>query len=119
MKINRFEDIEAWQLARELASEAYSICRSGELERDYGLKNQLSRAAVSVMANIAEGFGRKTNKDFSHFLYMAKSSAYEVMSHLYVAMDHGANHSHCGAEEEVHKYLDQKSLFLVYGKAFS
>jgi len=86
-KIERFEDIEAWQRARELALEVYTACRSGPLRRDFGLRDQTTRAAVSVMANIAEGFGRRTNKDFANFLYTAKGSAMEVISHLYVALD--------------------------------
>ena len=86
-KIERFEDIEAWQKARELASGVYEICRSGPLRRDFGLRDQITRSAVSVMANIAEGFGRRTNKDFANFLYTAKGSAMEVISHLYVAQD--------------------------------
>ena len=62
-KIERFEDIEAWQKARELASGVYGICRSGPLRRDFGLRDQITRSAVSVMANIAEGFGRRTNNE--------------------------------------------------------
>ena len=86
-KIESFEDIDAWKKARELASGLYRLTRQSELRRDFGLKDQLRRAAVSVMANIAEGFGRKTNKDFANFLYTAKASAMEVVSHLYVALD--------------------------------
>jgi four helix bundle protein len=85
--IERFEDIAAWQHARRLASRVYKTSRQGALRKDFGLRNQICRAAVSVMANIAEGFGRKTDKDFANFLYNAKGSALEVISHIYVALD--------------------------------
>ncbi len=86
-KVERFEEIEAWKGAREMAGKVYEICRSGPLRRDLGLRDQFTRAAVSVMANIAEGFGRRTNKGFAGFLYTTKGSAMEVLSHLYVALD--------------------------------
>lgn len=86
-KFERFEEIEAWKGAREMAGKVYEICRDGPLRRDFGLRDQLTRSAVSVMANIAEGFGRRTNKDFAGFLYTAKGSAMEAISHLYVALD--------------------------------
>jgi len=86
-KIERFEDIEAWMKARKLTGEIYRYTRGGPFGKDFGLRDQIRRSAVSVMANVAEGFGRKTNKDFAHFLYTAKSSAMEVISHLYVALD--------------------------------
>jgi len=86
-KIERFEDIEAWQRARDLTGSIYRCTRDGPIGRDFGLRDQLRRSAVSVMANIAEGFGRKTNKDFASFLYTAKGSAMETVSHLYVALD--------------------------------
>ena len=85
--MKRFEDIDAWQEARRLASEVYRTTNDGPFKRDFGLKDQIRRSAVSVMANIAEGFGRKTNKDFAKFLYTSKSSAMETISHLYVSMD--------------------------------
>ena len=70
-----------------LAGKIYKLTNSGEFKRDFGLKDQIRRAAVSVMANIAEGFGRKTHKDFARFLYTSKASAVEVTSHLYLAFD--------------------------------
>ena len=85
--MNRFEDLDCWKIARELSREIYSLTKSGEFSRDYGLKDQIRRAAVSVMTNIAEGFERSSNKDFARFLYIAKGSAGEVRSLLYVAMD--------------------------------
>lgn len=85
--IKRFEDIRAWQKARELVRDIYGICAKGALKADFGLKNRLCRATVSSMSNIAEGFARRTDKDFAHFLDMAKGSVVEVQSLLYVALD--------------------------------
>lgn len=85
--IERFEDIEAWRDARELVRNVYQITSQGRLERDFGLRDQLRRAAVSTMSNIAEGFERGSNREFIRFLYFAKGSAGEVRSQLYVAVD--------------------------------
>ena len=87
--IKRFEDIEAWQKARELVREIYQSCNSGRLSKDFGLRDQLCRAAVSSMSNVAEGFSRNSDKDFAHFLDIAKGSVLEVQSLLYVALDIG------------------------------
>ena len=87
--ITRFEDIEAWQEARKLSAFVYSITKRGDFSRDFGLKDQVRRSAVSVMSNIAEGFDRGGNKEFIQFLYIAKGSAAEVKSQLYVALDAG------------------------------
>jgi four helix bundle protein len=86
-KIERFEDIKSWQEARKLTGGIYAITRNGSFTRDFALRDQLRRASVSIMANIAEGFGRRSNKEFSNFLNMAHGSAAEVQSHLYVALD--------------------------------
>ena len=83
--IRRFEEILAWQKAKQLVSEIYLVCADGRFSRDSGLKDQICRAAVSSMSNIAEGFGRRSGKDFAHFLDMARGSALEVQSLLYVA----------------------------------
>src|SRR5271155_816102 len=85
--IQRFEEIKAWQKARELVREVYKACASTQLGRDFGLRNQICRAAVSAMSNIAEGFSRKTDKEFAHFLDIARGSCGEVQSLLYVALD--------------------------------
>jgi len=87
MKIARFEDIEAWKEARELVNRVYGVCRVIELKKDYSLSDQIKRAAVSIMANISEGFARKGNKEFVQFLFISKSSAAELQSHSYVALD--------------------------------
>jgi four helix bundle protein len=82
-----FEEIKAWQMARELTAHIYRISAEGKFSKDYGLCDQIRRASVSIMANIAEGNGRKTNKDFADFLVISHGSAAEVQSHLYVALD--------------------------------
>jgi len=82
-----FEEIQVWQKARVLANELYGITGSGAFAKDFGLRDQLRRAGVSTMANIAEGYERGGNKEFLQFLSVAKASAGEVRSHLYVALD--------------------------------
>lgn len=87
MKIERFEDILAWQEARKLTNEIYKLTKEEKLEKDFRLKGQLQAASVSIMSNIAEGFARKTNKEFIQFLFIAKGSSAEVQSLLYVLLD--------------------------------
>ena len=87
MKIERFEDIEAWQLARELARKVYGLTQKPRFSRDYGLKSQIQDAAGSSMHNIAEGFDSETNAEFIRFLRYAKRSCTEVQSELYLAID--------------------------------
>ncbi len=87
MKVARFEDLDAWMVGRELANLIYVYGKTGELSKDYGFKDQLQRAAVSVMNNIAEGFERGSNKDFAKFLFIARGSSGEVRSMLYLALD--------------------------------
>lgn len=87
--IERFEDIRAWQEARILTRDIYHTCESGPFAKDFGLKDQIRRAAVSVMANIAEGFDCSSPKEFARFLEIARRSAVEVQSLLYVALDAG------------------------------
>lgn len=85
--INKFEDIEAWQMARQLCIEVFRITVESDLRNDFSLKDQIKRASGSVMDNIAEGFGRDGNKEFIQFLSFAKGSASEVQSQLYRALD--------------------------------
>ena len=87
MKIEQFEDIEAWQLARELTRKVYRLKKKPEFAKDYGLKRQIQDAAGSSMHNIAEGFDSETNAEFVRFLRYAKRSCTEVQSELYVALD--------------------------------
>jgi len=86
-KIERFEDIEAWKVAREISQQVYSITRSGNFAKDFGLRDQMQRSAVSIMANIAEGFDSGSSREFVRFLGYALRSATELQSHLYVALD--------------------------------
>ena len=85
--IERFEDLEAWKIAREITKDVYRICKNESFSRDYGLRDQICRASVSVMSNIAEGFERDGGKEFVNFLSIAKGSAGEVRSQLYAALD--------------------------------
>ena len=87
MKIDHFEDIEAWQLARELTRTVYRLTKTPEFAKDFGLKRQIQEAAGSSMHNIAEGFDAETNAEFIRFLRYAKRSCTEVQSELYVALD--------------------------------
>ena len=85
----RFEDLVAWQKGRELTRNIYAVTTAENFRRDYGLKDQIRRAAVSVMSNIAEGFERAGKAEFHQFLVIAKGSCAEVRSQLYVALDAG------------------------------
>ena len=83
----KFEDIECWKKARELTRKTYKLSNQALFARDFGLKDQIRRASVSVMSNIAEGFDRSGTAEFIHFLAIAKGSAAEVRCQLYVAAD--------------------------------
>ena len=102
-KIEKFEDIVAWQKARLLTREVYQCTRAGAFARDYGLKDQIQRASVSTMANVAEGFERGGDKEFIQFLSNSKGSCGEVKSHLYVALDQA--------------YITQAGFDQLYGQA--
>ncbi|MBM4294383.1 MAG: four helix bundle protein [Deltaproteobacteria bacterium] len=119
MKIVRFEDIEAWRKARELTKFIYEITAKGDISRDFALRDQLRRASLSIMANVAEGFEREGNKEFQQFLATAKGSVGEVKSLLYVASDAGlisAEHNQrlMALADEVSRML---SGFIRYLKA--
>ncbi len=87
--ITRFEDIEAWQTARELTRQVYALTNAGAFARDFGLRDQMRRAAVSVLSNIAEGYESRTRALFIDYLGRAKGSAGEVRAQAYVALDAG------------------------------
>ncbi len=87
--LKKFEEILAWKKTRNLVSNLYSISNSGPFKRDFSLKDQTRRCGISIMANIAEGFGRKSKKEFAYFLNIAHGSASELQSHLYIALDLG------------------------------
>jgi four helix bundle protein len=98
--IERFEDIKAWQEARDLTRRIYQLSGSGDFGKDFGLRDQIRRASVSAMSNIAEGFDCESKKEFARFLEIARRSTVEVLSLLYVAMDVG--------------YIDEKTFHTFY-----
>ena len=87
MQIKSFEDFEIWKEARHLTREIYTLSKATKFSKDFGLRDQMQRAAVSIMSNIAEGFERGGNQEFVQFLYIAKGSCGEVRSQLYIALD--------------------------------
>src|SRR5512132_230357 len=87
MAVKQFEDLEVWQEARRLTQTVYRLTKAEKFSKDFALRDQVQRAAVSVMSNIAEGFERGGNQEFIQFLYVAKASCGEVRSQLYVALD--------------------------------
>jgi four helix bundle protein len=103
MIAKKFENLIFWQKARELTKLVYSYSKNGGFQKDFELKDQVRRAAVSTMSNIAEGFGRGGNKEFIQFLFVAKGSLTETQSHLYVALDQ--------------EYIDDNKFSVAYDKA--
>jgi four helix bundle protein len=103
MKINRFEKLDCWQEARKLVNMVYAATRDDKFKKDLRLCGQIQAASTSIMANIAEGFIRRSNREFTQFLFIATSSAAEVQSHLYIALDQG--------------YIDQKQFDAIYDQA--
>ena len=103
--ISRFEDIEAWKTARQLTNSVYSLTNLSAFSRDFGLRDQIRRASISVMSNIAEGFDSGFRAEFSRFLNIAKRSASEVQSQLYIALDQ--------------RYVNKKDFSIVYEEAES
>ena len=87
MQHHKFEDLKTWQMAREITKSIYQMTKGMEFMRDRALQDQMRRAAISVQANIAEGFERNSKKEYVQFLSIAKASAGELRSHLYVAKD--------------------------------
>ena len=86
-KIKTFEELTSWQEARKLVNRIYKITLQGSFSKDFELRNQIRRSAISIMANIAEGFHRNSNKDFMRFLDYSRSSLAETISHCYIALD--------------------------------
>ncbi len=101
--IRRFEDLDAWRIARELTREIYRVTSTDRFSRDFGLKDQIRKASVSIMSNIAEGFERDGNREFCNFLSISKGSAGEVRAQLYVALDQG--------------YIPRDEFDVLYAKA--
>jgi four helix bundle protein len=102
-KIETFEDLKVWQKGIELVKQIYLITKDGDLSKDFGLKDQLRRASVSIPTNIAEGFERYSRKEYLNFLNFAKGSAGEVRSLLRVALEVG--------------YLEQEAYAQLYSQA--
>src|SRR5918999_6567466 len=102
-RIERFEDFVAWQKARVLTADIYKVTSQGDFAKDFGLKDQIRRAAVSIMSNIAEGFERGRAAEFHQFLSIAKGSCAELRAQLYVALDVG--------------YLDQPTFETLMSQA--
>jgi four helix bundle protein len=102
-KIERFEDIIAWQKTRALTKQVYAATKVAPFMKDFGLKDQIQRSSVSTMSNIAEGFERGGDKEFIQFLSHSKGSCGEVRSHLYVAFDQ--------------EYITQKTFDESYAKS--
>ena len=88
-KVEQFEDLVAWQKAHELTKQIYSLTNQGPYSKDFGLRDQIRRASVSIMSNLAEGFGRAGRSEFHQFVVITKGSCAEVRSQLYVALDVG------------------------------
>ena len=86
-RIERFEDLVAWQKARDLAKQIYFLTNKGPFSKNFGLRDQIRRASVSIMSNLAEGFDRGGRSEFHQFVVIAKGSCAEVRSQLYVALD--------------------------------
>lgn len=106
-RIEKFEEIEAWKLARQATRRIYEISSEAPFRRDFALVNQIRRASISVMSNIAEGFERGGNKEFLQFLSVAKGSCGEVRSQLYIAADQ--NYVGRVTFEEIAKLLTETS----------
>jgi len=87
MRIEKFEEMKVWQESRELCKSIYFLTNKDNFRKDFGLKDQIQRASVSILANIAEGFERDSNKEFVKFLIYSKGSAGEVRTLLYIALD--------------------------------
>ncbi len=103
MKLTRFEHLECWQEARRLTQLVYRTTNDGVFKKDLRLSGQIQAAAASCMANIAEGFIRRSDREFIQFLFIAMSSAAEVQSHLYIALDQN--------------YVDEKQFEEIYEQA--
>lgn len=101
--IERFEDIQAWQAARELTQTVYAVSTQGAFARDFRLRDQIQGSAISVMSNIAEGFDARTDRGFIRFLGYARRSATELQSQLYIAIDQN--------------YINQKKFDHIYAQA--
>jgi len=117
-KVERFEELEVWRAARDVVNAVYQASSAGIFSRDYALRDQIRRAAVSIPSNIAEGFSRHSNKEFVQFLFIAKGSAAEVQSQLYTALDQGyiSRETSNRIYQELEVVAKQLSRFITYLK---
>lgn len=103
MNVQRFEELRCWQAGRELVRAIYDITRGEQFKKDFSLSDQIRRASISVVADIAEGFARHADREFIQFLFIAVASISEIKSHLYIALDQ--------------KYIDETKFHQIYGFA--
>jgi len=96
----KFEDLRVWQTARQIVSSIYRLSSVDGFSKDYALRDQIRRAAISIPSNISEGFARRSNREFVQFLFIAKGSAAEVENQLYLALDQS--------------YITQEEFNLIY-----
>lgn len=101
----KFEDIQAWQKARILTKKIYQITQEGTFVKDFDLRSQIRRSSISIMANIAEGQGRRSDKDFANFLNISLGSIAETKSHIYIALD--LNYINQTNFDEIYKEIDE------------
>jgi len=104
-KVERFEDLQVWQMAHELSITVYGLAKTGEFSRDWGLRDQIQRAVVSVMSNIAEGFERYSRQEFKQFLSISRGSCAEVRSQIQLARSLG--------------YITEEEFTKLYGMCFT
>lgn len=119
--VERFEDLRIWSLARDVAGAIYRLTAEPAFSRDFVLRDQLRRSAVSISSNIAEGFSRRSNKEFVQFLFIAKGSAAEAQSQLYLARDQAyiAEQDFDKVYAEIDALAKQISRFITYLKGAS
>lgn len=117
-KIQKFEDIQAWRNSQDLVNWVYKITGEGKFKKDFALRDQMRRAAISVPSNIAEGFARNSKKEFVQFLFIAKGSAAEVQSQLYTARSQSyiTENEFNQAYESLETISKQLSKFITYLK---
>ena len=106
-KFSKFEEIQAWQKGYDVTLKIYKLTTEGQFSKDFGLKDQIRRASVSIMANIAEGHGRRTNSEFANFLNISRGSVAEVQSHLHVSR--GLNYIDEDSFNEIYQLLTEIS----------
>ena len=116
--VERFEDLEVWQKARDVVNAVYQASSAGTFSRDYALRDQIRRAVVSIPSNIAEGFSRHSNKEFIQFLFISKGSVAEVQSQLYAALDQDyiSQEAFDSTYERLEVVAKQLSRFITYLK---